>query len=72
MGSVPLCALDEPEPSSELNFSTMNVDKKTSVDPQTRRQVLRFVGIHKPGQVAMIVDPDEAALAECYDRCSAR
>ena len=51
---------------------TMNVDKKTRVDPQTGRQVLRFVGIHKPGQVAMIVDPDEAALAECYDRCSAR
>lgn len=51
---------------------TMNVDKKTRVDPQTGRQVLRFVGIHKPGQVAMIVDPDEATLAECYDRCSAR
>lgn len=51
---------------------TMNLDKKTRVDPQTGRRVLRFVGIHKPGQVAMIVDPDEAALAECYDRCLAR
>lgn len=50
----------------------INLDKKTRVDPQTGRRVLRFVGIHKPGQVAMIVDPDEAALAECYDRCLAR
>ena len=51
---------------------TMNLDKKARVDPQTGRRVLRFVGIRKPGQVAMIVNPDEAALAECFDKCSAR
>ncbi|MSS45476.1 3-dehydroquinate synthase [Cutibacterium sp. WCA-380-WT-3A] len=48
---------------------TMNLDKKTRIDPRTGRRVLRFVGIGKPGLVAMIVDPDEAVLAECYARC---
>ncbi|WCC80871.1 3-dehydroquinate synthase [Cutibacterium equinum] len=45
---------------------TMNLDKKTRLDPRTQRRVLRFVGISEPGEVAMIVDPDEDVLVECY------
>ena len=45
--------------------ATMALDKKTRMD-STGRRVLRFVGIRAPGSVAMIVDPDEDALAECY------
>ncbi|MDO4411982.1 3-dehydroquinate synthase [Cutibacterium sp.] len=47
---------------------TMNLDKKTRLDPETGRRILRFVGISKPGEVAMIVDPNEDVLVECYER----
>ena len=45
--------------------ATMALDQTTRMD-STGRRVLRFVGIRAPGSVAMIVDPDEDALAECY------
>ncbi|MGK2308536.1 3-dehydroquinate synthase family protein [Cutibacterium sp. V947] len=50
---------------SELR-ETMDLDKKTRLDPQTGRRVLRFVGISEPGEAAMIADPDEDVLVECY------
>ncbi|MGA4507404.1 3-dehydroquinate synthase [Propionibacteriaceae bacterium G1746] len=37
-----------------------------SLDKKTRGNTLRFVGITEPGTVAMIDDPDEALLEECY------
>ena len=46
--------------------ATMNLDKKTRLEPGTGRRVLRFVGIREPGKVAMIVDPSEDVLGECY------
>lgn len=54
------------EVSWPLLRETMNLDKKTRLDRVTGRHVLRFVGLRAPGEVAMIVDPPEEDLTDCY------
>lgn len=46
--------------------ATMDLDKKARIDPATGRTVLRFIGLRAPARVAVVEDPDEALLAECF------